>query len=48
MYKYKIFDMGNKITCTLKRNYRTAVTIIILETCLFQIYDFNNSHRGGK
>jgi hypothetical protein len=31
---------GNKITCTIKCNYRIAVTLIILETCLFQLNYF--------
>jgi len=33
MQKYKKFNMGNNITCTICCNYRTAVVLHTLETC---------------
>jgi len=32
MERYKTFNMGNNITCTINCNYRTAATLNTLET----------------
>jgi len=32
MQKYKMFNIGNNITCTIRCNYRTAAVLYTLET----------------
>jgi hypothetical protein len=39
MSKYKLFNMGSNITCTINCNYRVATTLYALETYLFMVYD---------
>ena len=48
--KHKTFNMGNNITCTINRNYRTAATLCTYPRNMvcFRYIIVNTVHKGDK